>query len=65
MALPSPAAARAIRLAAGVSQQRLADELGVHPLTVARWEEGLFRPNGRSRRAYVELLAALKAAAAR
>ena len=37
--LPAPDVARAIREAAQVSQARLAGELGVHELTVARWEK--------------------------
>jgi DNA-binding transcriptional regulator YiaG len=55
-ALPSPAEARAIREAAGVSQVRLADELGVAPLTVLRWEQGVRVPAGAHRLAYVRLL---------
>lgn len=58
--LPPPATARAIRRAAGVSQARLAVELGVHRVTVARWELGTRTPSGRHRLAYVELLEDLR-----
>lgn len=58
--LPSPALARAIREAAGVSQDRLAEELGVHRVTVARWEAGTRRPQGRRLAAYLSLLDALR-----
>ncbi|GGM67082.1 hypothetical protein GCM10012275_42010 [Longimycelium tulufanense] len=57
--LPPPDVARSIRLAAGVSQSRLARELGVHRLTVARWESGTRRPCGEQRASYVRLLARL------
>jgi DNA-binding transcriptional regulator YiaG len=54
--LPPPERARAIRVAAGVSQQRLADELGVHWTTLARWERGERQPRPKQRVAYAELL---------
>jgi transcriptional regulator with XRE-family HTH domain len=59
--LPSPAAARAIRLGAGVTQQELADELAVYRVTVARWEAGDRTPRGPLRVRYVELLEQLAA----
>ena len=59
LALPRPDVARQIREAAGVSQARLAEELGVHELTVARWEAGARTPHGELRRAYGRLLAGL------
>jgi transcriptional regulator with XRE-family HTH domain len=58
--LPPPDLAKAIRAAAGVSQQRLADELGVHRVSVARWELGQRRPRGRLLHAYADLLDALQ-----
>ncbi len=58
--LPGPTLARAIRQAAGVSQERLAQELGVDRVTVTRWETGIRRPRGRRAAAYAELLARLK-----
>lgn len=61
--LPSPQLARAIREAAGVSQMRLATELGVCRATVNRWELGLRRPRGELLVKYVGLLNELKVAA--
>lgn len=61
--LPQPAMARAIRETAGVSQERVAEELGVHPVTVYRWEKGTRRPRGRLLRSYADLLAQLSEAA--
>jgi transcriptional regulator with XRE-family HTH domain len=63
--LPSPRIAKLIREEAGVSQQRLADELGVNRVTVARWELGLRRPRGSHLERYSELLDALRAELAR
>ena len=60
--LPSPAVARAIRDAAGVSQQQLADELGVNRVTVARWELGERTPRGELRLRYTDLLDELQEA---
>jgi DNA-binding transcriptional regulator YiaG len=60
--LPPPAVARAIRASAGVSQQRLADELGVCRVTVARWEIGARTPRGEIRLRYVDLLDQLREA---
>lgn len=59
LALPGPDVARQIREAAGVSRVRLANELGVHEITVQRWEAGLHAPHGELRRAYSRLLAEL------
>lgn len=60
--LPSPAVARAVRLAANVSQADVAGELGVHRVTVARWESGDRRPSGDLLDRYVQLLADLREA---
>jgi DNA-binding transcriptional regulator YiaG len=38
----------------------MAGELGVHRVTVARWEAGRRRPRGRLLNAYVTLLDALQ-----
>ena len=62
--LPAPAVCRAIRLAADVSQERLARELGVDRVTVARWERGTRRPRGRLLCRYVNLLETLQREAA-
>jgi DNA-binding transcriptional regulator YiaG len=58
--LPLPGTARLIRLTAGVSQQRLADELGVHRMTVVRWESGERNPRGAVRARYSDLLEQLR-----
>jgi DNA-binding transcriptional regulator YiaG len=52
--------ARAIRESAGVSQARLAAELGVHRMTVVRWESGARSPRSDQRAAYAALLAELQ-----
>lgn len=59
--LPKPAVARLIRMSAGVSQERLAQELGVHRITVQRWELGHRRPRGGDRVRYARLLQDLRA----
>jgi DNA-binding transcriptional regulator YiaG len=53
---PLPAYAKAVRVNAQVSQDRLAQELGVHRVTVARWEDGSRRPTGALLVAYLDLL---------
>jgi DNA-binding transcriptional regulator YiaG len=58
--LPPPRVARAIRMAAGISQGELAAELKVHRVTVARWEDGARRPRGDLLVAYVALLDQLR-----
>jgi transcriptional regulator with XRE-family HTH domain len=61
--LVSPKLARAIRLAAGVSQEAVAEELGVHRVSVARWESGERSPRGRVLLRYAGLLRRLQVAA--
>ena len=61
---PSPALAREIRRAAGISQARLAAELGVSTVTVCRWEGGSRRPRGPMLLAYVTLLEQIREASA-
>lgn len=58
--MPPPALARAIRLAAGVSQAAMARELGVHRVTFARWEKGIVAPRGDARARYAGLLADIR-----
>jgi len=58
--LPSPALARAIREAAGVSQEGIARELEVTRMTICRWEAGTFKPSGQRRIAYAALLRELQ-----
>jgi DNA-binding transcriptional regulator YiaG len=62
--LPPPSIARAIRHEAGVSQQQVADELGVNRVTVARWELGERAPRGELRLRYIALLDELQQAVA-
>lgn len=54
--LPAPEAAAAIRQAAGATQDDVAAELGVHRVTVARWENATRRPQGELRERYARLL---------
>jgi DNA-binding transcriptional regulator YiaG len=58
--LPPVAVRRAIRLAARVSQARMARELGVHRITIVRWENGASEPRGEHRKIYARLLADLQ-----
>jgi DNA-binding transcriptional regulator YiaG len=60
--LPPPPVAKAIRRSAGVTQARLGLELGVHRMTVGKWESGERSPRGRLRTAYADLLAELQGA---
>lgn len=64
VSLPDPTAARNIRRRAGVSQPRVAAEVGVHPITVARWERGTRTPRGELRIRYARLLRLLDEVAA-
>ncbi len=57
---PGGAVAKAVREAASVSQAAVAAELGVHQVTVARWETGKRRPRGEYLREYLTLLDALQ-----
>jgi DNA-binding transcriptional regulator YiaG len=58
--LPKPAVARLIRIEAGVTQDRFARELGVHRMTIVRWEAGTRRPRGATRARYADLLMQLR-----
>jgi DNA-binding transcriptional regulator YiaG len=60
--LPPPKTCRAIRLAADVSQVRLAAELGIHRSTLIRWENGTQDPRGNAREQYARMLAELREA---
>jgi DNA-binding XRE family transcriptional regulator len=51
------------RLQAGLTQQEVANAVGVTKGCVARWERGETRPRGRAALAYANLLDALEAAA--
>jgi transcriptional regulator with XRE-family HTH domain len=54
--LPSPKVCRMIREQAGLSQNDIADALGVSRVAVTRWENGARRPRGRLLRRYARLL---------
>jgi DNA-binding transcriptional regulator YiaG len=56
VSLPDPATRMAIRRRARVSRERMAAELGVQPLAVARWERGARNPRGDLRVRYARLL---------
>ena len=59
--LPAPAQRRAIREASSLSQQHIADALGVDRAVVSRWEsEDRVVPRGTMFDAYVELLERLQ-----
>ena len=46
----SAAEVRALRKRLGLSQQQLADVLGVRQATVSEWETGVYQPRGASAR---------------
>jgi DNA-binding transcriptional regulator YiaG len=54
--LPPPATRALLRRQAGLTQRQVADVLGVHRITVTRWEQGWRSPRGRLRREYRRLL---------
>ncbi len=60
--LPPPARRRAIRIGAGITQARMARELGVARSTFIWWETGAHQPEGANRARYARLLAELEAA---
>lgn len=59
--LPTAPVRKSIRLSAGVTLRELADELGVSPMTVHRWEGGV-EPRRDTAIRYRELLDALREA---
>ena len=58
--LPVPAMRRYIRLAAELTQQDVAESLGVDRVTVARWESGRRTPRGQLLLDYLDLLDEMK-----
>jgi DNA-binding XRE family transcriptional regulator len=62
--LPLPAVARYIRKSAGVTQADLAADVGVHRITLDRWEQGAAVPRGRNLIRYVASLDKLREIAA-
>ena len=58
--LPAPSMRQAIREAAGASQEQVARELGVHRVSVWRWEKAKRTPRGPLRERYARLLEELQ-----
>ena len=58
-ALPPPAMRREIRRLAGLSQEDIANVLGVHREAVSRWERGERCPRGDLLFNYVDVLQSL------
>ncbi|MFF7780415.1 helix-turn-helix transcriptional regulator [Streptomyces tanashiensis] len=54
--LPTPALRASLRLAHNLTQQDVADALGVHRVQVNRWEMGKSEPRNPHRRDYIRLL---------
>ena len=52
-----PGKVRRLRQSLGLSQQELADKLGVARVTVGRWERGRQRPQGLARKVVEEEIA--------
>lgn len=57
--LPDPPTAKAIRLAACLTEREIGSSVGVTAATVCRWERGTRKPRGRQRDAYAAVLNAL------
>lgn len=57
--LPQPEVCRALRRSAGLTQEDLADTVGVSRQAIAAYEAGDRRPRGEHLRRYVEVLRAL------
>ena len=60
--LPEPAERRSLRETAGVSQQQLADALGVTRAAISHWETGTRSPRGELRHRYVSAIRVLREA---
>jgi transcriptional regulator with XRE-family HTH domain len=63
--LPPPERCKELREAAGLSQQDIADAVGVTRQAVGHWETGFRRPGGPALGRYMEALRVLEDAAAR
>jgi DNA-binding transcriptional regulator YiaG len=60
--LPTPEECREIRENAGLSQQEVADAVGVAKATISHWEAGARTPRGVLRIRYAEAIRALREA---
>lgn len=58
-ALPDPADRRFLRRRIGLSQDQVAQVLGVHRVSVARWESGLRNPSTEHLEPYMRVLGLL------
>ena len=54
--LPAPAALRRLRQSAGISQNVIANTIGVTKTAVSLWESGRREPRGENLRRYLALL---------
>jgi transcriptional regulator with XRE-family HTH domain len=54
--LPEPAVRRLLRERAGITQEEVAQVLGVDRASVSRYEAGIRDPRGDARKTYIELL---------
>ncbi len=57
--LPPPAVARRLRIAGRLTQRELAATIGVHRVSLARWEAGRVAPRGATAARYGAALAAI------
>lgn len=57
--LPAPAVRAKLRQAHRLTQEEVAEAIGVHRIQVVRWESGKAEPRNPHRRAYSHLLAGL------
>ena len=58
--LPEPAELRSLREAAGLSQQELADAMGVTRAAISHWETGVRSPRGEMRHRYMSAVRVLR-----
>ncbi|MBT2391635.1 helix-turn-helix transcriptional regulator [Streptomyces sp. ISL-1] len=61
--LPQPDERRALREAAGLTQQEVADAIGVTRAAISQWEAGTRTPRGALLDRYVDAIRALRDAA--
>lgn len=54
--LPSPQIRKQLRITAGLTQEEVADAIGVQRLAVARWEAGATKPHRGNRLKYAHFL---------